>query len=93
MNRELIQRIYKLSQNKPNELSSAFSLADLVPWVHLQFANLLEKQTSKKYIFYKSTGKYNLPIWKVETTLLKMHTQLTYKQNEKQYYKHTCSSL
>ena len=33
-----------------NEFSSAFNLADLVPWVHLQFANLLEKQTSKKYI-------------------------------------------
>ena len=29
-----------------------FALA--LPWVHLQFANLLEKQTSKKYIFYKS---------------------------------------
>ena len=51
MNHELFQRIYKLSQNKPNEFSSAFNLADLVPWVHLQFANLLEKQTSKKYIF------------------------------------------
>ena len=89
MNRELFQRIYKSSQNKPNEFSSAFNLADLVPWVHLQFANLLEKQTSKKYIFYINPGKYNLQIWKVETTLLKMHAQLTYKQNEKQYYKHT----
>ena len=90
MTRELFQRIYKLSQNKPNEFSSAFNLADLVPWVHLQFANLVEKQTSKKYIyFFINPGKYNLSIWKFETTLLKMHAQLTYKQNEKQYYKHT----
>ena len=34
-------------------------------------------------------GKYYLPIWKDETTLLKMHAQLIYKQNEIQYYKHT----
>ena len=47
--------LYKLSQNKPNEFSSAFIVAALVPCVHLQIANLLEKQTSKKYIFfYKS---------------------------------------
>ena len=34
-------------------------------------------------------GEYYLPLWKEETTLLKLHPQLTYKQNEKQYYKHT----
>ena len=30
------------------------NLADLVLWVHLQFANLLEKQTSKNIFSYKS---------------------------------------
>ena len=59
-----------------------------LPWVHLQFANLLEKQTSKN-IFFIHPGKYYLPIWKDETTPLKLHAQLTYKKNEKQYYKHT----
>ena len=39
--------------------------------------------------YFINPGKYFLPVWKVETTLLKMHVQLTYKQNEKQYYKHT----
>ena len=39
--------------------------------------------------FFENPGKHYLLIWKNETTLLKMHTQLTYKQNEKQYYKHT----
>ena len=43
---------------------AAFNLADLVPWVHLQFANLLEKKRD-------------------ETTLLKMHAQLAFKQKEK----------
>ena len=32
---------------------------------------------------------YILSLWKDETTLLKLQAQLTYKQNEKQYYKHT----
>ena len=47
--------------------------------VHLQFANLLEKQTSKKYIFFINPGKYYLLLWKNDTTLLKLHAQLTYK--------------
>ena len=34
-------------------------------------------------------GEYYLPLQKDKTTLLKLHPQLTYKQNEKQYYKHT----
>ena len=57
----------------------------------MQFANLLEKQTSKKIYFFINPGKYYLPIWKDETTLIKMHAQLTYKQNEKKkkIYKHT----
>ena len=43
-----------------NEFSSAFNLADLVPWVHLQFANLLEKQTSKKiYSFINPCKHYH----------------------------------
>ena len=49
---------YKLSQYKPNEFSSAFNLADLVLWVHLQFVNLLEKQTSKKKYIFINPGKY-----------------------------------
>ena len=75
--------MYKFSQNKPNEFSSAFNLANLVPWAHLQFVNLLEKQTSKKKYFFINPGKYYLPIWKDETTLIKMHAQLTYKQMKK----------
>ena len=83
------QRAWCQVRNKPNEFSSAFNLADLILWVYLQFANLLEKQTSKKIYFFINPGKCYLPIWKDEMTLLKMHAQLTYKQNEKQYYKHT----
>ena len=49
------------------------------PVVHLQFANLLEKQTSKNIYLFINPGKYYLPIWKNETTLLKLHAQLTYK--------------
>ena len=64
INRELFRRIYKLSQNKPNEFSSTFNLADLVPSVHLQFANLLEKQTSKRYILFINPGKCYLPCLK-----------------------------
>ena len=41
-----IAHFFKGYINKPNEFSSAFNVADLVPCVHLQFANLLEKQTS-----------------------------------------------
>ena len=44
---------------------------------------------SKKIYIFLYPGKYYLPIWKDETTLIKMHAQLTYKQNEKKYYKHT----
>ena len=71
---------------KTNQTSSQVHLylADLE-----QFANLLEKQTTQKNFFYINPGKCYLPIWKDRTTLLKMHAQLTYKQNEKQYYKHT----
>ena len=58
--------------------SSAFNLADL----HLQFAECLK-------LFVINPSKYYLPLWKDQTTLLKLHPQLTYKQNEKQYYKHT----
>ena len=64
-------------------------MTDLVLCVHSQFANLLEKQTSKEICFFVNPGKYYLPLWKNETTLPKLHAQLTYKQNEKQYYKHT----
>ena len=83
--------MYKLSHCKPNKFSSVFNLADLVLWVHLQFANLLEKPKSKKIniFFFINPGKYYVPIWKEETNLLKIHAQLTYKQNEKQYFKHT----
>ena len=71
---------YILSQNKPNEFSSA-CITDLVPCLHLQFANLLEKQTSKKIYLFVTPGKYYLPLWrKNETTLLKLHAQLTCKQ-------------
>ena len=51
-----------ISQNKPNEFSSAFNLVHLVQRVHLQFENLLEKKTSKKYIFFINPGKYYLQI-------------------------------
>ena len=54
----------------------------------MQFANLLEKQTSKKNIFL-NPGNFFLPLSKDETTPLKLHVQLTHKQNENQYYKHT----
>ena len=78
--------MHKLSQNKANEFSTAFNVADLVSCLHLQFVSLLEKQTSKKIFIFINLGKYYLPLWKNETTLLKLHPQLTYKQNEKQYY-------
>ena len=48
-----------------------------------QFANLLEKQTSKNiyiYIFFINPGKCYLPIWKDRTALLKTQAQLTYKR-------------
>ena len=48
----------------------------------LQFANLLEKNGYKKIYVFINPGKY-LPLWKDETTLLKLHAQLTYKQNAK----------
>ena len=38
-------------------------------------------------MFFCNPGKYYLPLWKNKMTLLKEHAQLTYKQNEKQYYK------
>ena len=41
------------------------------------------------YIFFEISGKYYPPLWENQTTLLKLHAQLTYNQNEKQYYKHT----
>ena len=63
---------YKLPQNKTNEFSSAFNVPDLVPSVHLQFANLLEKQTSKNIYIFINPGKYYLPLWKNERTLLKL---------------------
>ena len=48
----------------------------------MQFAKRLKQ-------FLKKQGEYYLPLWKEETSLLKLHPQLTYKQNEKQYYKLT----
>ena len=39
--------------------------------------------------FFINPGEYYLPLWKDKMTLLKLHPQLTYKQNKKQYYKHT----
>ena len=44
---------------------------------------------TREKIVFVNPGKYYLPLWKNETTPLKLHAQLTYKQNEKQYYKHT----
>ena len=43
----------------------------------MQFAKRLKQ-------FLKKQGEYYLPLWKEETSLLKLHPQLTYKQNEKQ---------
>ena len=57
------------SANPPNRITR----------VHLQLANLLEKQTSHKHIFLINPCKYYLPLWKNDTTLLKLHAQLTYK--------------
>ena len=45
-------------------------------------ADLLEKPTSKKYVFVNPI-KYYQPLWKNETKLLKLHAQLTYKQKAK----------
>ena len=41
------------------------------------------------FYFSINPSEYYLPLWKDEMTLLKLHPQLTYKQNKKQYYKHT----
>ena len=43
----------------------------------MQFAKRLQQ-------FFINPGEYYLPLWKDKTTLLKLHPQLTYKQNEKQ---------
>ena len=48
----------------------------------MQFAKRLKQ-------FFINPGEYYLPLWKDETTLLKLHPHLTYKQNKKKYYKHT----
>ena len=59
----------------------------------LQFANLLEKTGHKKIYVFINPGKY-LPLWKDETTLLKLHAQLTYKQNAKKNITNKlCSSV
>ena len=58
-----IAHFFKGYINKPNEFSSAFNVADLVPCVHLQIANLLEKQTSKNIYTFINPGKYCLPRW------------------------------
>ena len=67
-------RGFLFSQNKPNEFSRA--LTDLVPCVHLQFASLLEKQTSKKIYFFINPGKV------LSATLEKRNDT----------YKHACST-
>ena len=59
----------------------------------MQFANLLEKTGYKKIYVFINPGKY-LPLWKDETTLLKLHAQLTYKQNAKKNITNKlCSSV
>ena len=57
------------------------------------FVNLLETTVYKKIYVFINPGKY-LPLWKDETTLLKLHAQLTYKQNEKKnIINKLCSSV
>ena len=70
------------TKRRRDSRTRASCLADLVQWLHMQFAKRLKQ-------FLKKQGEYYLPLWKEETSLLKLHPQLTYKQNEKQYYKLT----
>ena len=50
---------YVIISEQSSDFSIAFNLADLVPWGHLQFANLLEKQTSKKIYFFTNPCSFN----------------------------------
>ena len=74
-----------------NQTSSQVHLIQLIQ-SHEYTCNLRIYQRNKRLknvCFFINPGKSYVPIWKDETTLLKMHAELTYKQNEKQYFKHT----
>ena len=51
---------FKIPTSPPPLLISdkSLNLVVLVPWLHLQFANLLEKQTSKKIYFFINPWKH-----------------------------------
>ena len=62
-----------------------FSSANLVPRVYtIVICEFTRNNGLRKYIFFINPGKYFLPGWIDETKLLKLHAQLTYKQ-ETQY--------
>ena len=54
----------------------------------IHYNGIYYKKSSKKIHFLKQI-KVNIKYWVDETTLLKLHVQVTYKQNVKQCYKHT----
>ena len=74
-----------------NQTSSQVHLIQLIQ-SHEYTCNLRIYQRNKRLknvCFFINPGKSYVPIWKDETVLLKMHAELTYKQNEKQYFRHT----
>ena len=59
----------------------------------LKVANLLETTVYKKIYVFINPGKCYLPLWKDETTLLKLHAQLTYKEMKNNITNKLCSSV
>ena len=93
MNRELFKG--HINYLRTNQTSSQVPLIQLNSSREYTY-NLRICQRNKHlkiYIFFINPGKYYLPIWKDESTLLKIHAQLTYKQIEKNIANTLFSSL